>query len=237
VKKLFEKIFDFFNPQEIKCVVCGRDLPKDKHGICDKCKADLPFNQKVCQKCGVDIRTMNDFCDNCGKNQLVFDQARSVCRYEDEAQRLVHRLKFGGQKYLSKTLAYMMVDVLKNQNWQFDAIAFIPSSDNTIKKRGYNQAQLIANDICDIISVKVVDLAIKAKDLPPQEKMDYLGRFDNMKGAFRLKSKPPEKLLVIDDVKTTGATLNEFAKLVKRHGCKKVYCLTFASRVKQIPFD
>ena len=78
-------------------------------------------------------------------------------------------------------------------------------------------------------------MAEKVKDLPPQEKMDYLGRFDNMKGAFKLKQKPPQNLLVIDDVKTTGATLNEFAKLVKKHGCKNVYCLTFASRVKQVP--
>ena len=130
-----------------------------------------------------------------------------------------------------------MAQVLQNQNWQFDAVTFIPSSKDTIKNRGYNQAQLIADDICDIMDLKVVDLAEKVKDLPPQEKMDYLGRFDNMKGAFVLKQKPPKSLLVIDDVKTTGATLNEFSKLVKKHGCKKVYCLTFASRVKQPPMS
>ena len=233
--KLFDKILEFFNPQGIKCVVCGTDVHKSQHGFCDKCKKEMPTNDHVCQKCGVDIRTMNDFCDMCGKNQLVFDQARSVCRYEGEAQHLVLRLKFSGQKYLSKPIAHLMAQVLQKQNWQFDAVTFIPSSKDTIKKRGYNQAQLIANDICDIINAKVVDLAEKVKDLPPQEKMDYLGRFDNMKGAFKLKQKPPKSLLVIDDVKTTGATLNEFAKLVKRHGCKQVYCLTFASRVKQVP--
>ena len=233
--KLLNKILNFFNPQGIKCVVCGVDVQKHEQGICQKCKKALPVNDHVCLKCGVDIRTMNDFCDMCGKNQLVFDEARSVCRYEGEAQKLVLRLKFSGQKYLSKPIAHMMAEVLQKQNWQFDAVAFIPASDDTIKKRGYNQAQLIANDICDIINIKVVDLAEKVKDLPPQEKMDYHGRFENMKGAFKLKQKPPQSLLVIDDVKTTGATLNEFAKLVKKHGCKKVYCLTFASRVKQVP--
>ena len=234
---LFDKILNFFNPQGIKCVICGRDVQKEKHGICDKCKKDLPINKKACKKCGVDIRTMNDFCDMCGKNQLVFDQAISVCRSEGEAKRLIHRFKFGGQKYLSKPIAHMMAQVLKEKDWKFDAVTYVPASKDTIKKRGYNQAQLIAEDICDIMSVEVVEIAIKAKDLPPQEKMDYLGRFDNMKGAFKLKEKPPESLLIIDDVKTTGATLNEFAKLVKRHGCKKVYCLTFASSVKHIPFN
>ena len=233
--KLFDKILEFFNPQGIKCVVCGVDVDKNEHGICQKCKTHLPINGHVCQKCGVDIRTMNDFCDSCGKNQLAFDVARSVCRYEDVAKQLVLRLKFAGQKYLSKPMAQMMVEVLQRQNWVFDAVTYIPSSKDTIKNRGYNQAQLIANDICDIMSLKVVNLAQKVKDLPPQEKMDYHGRFDNMQGAFVLTQKPPKSLLVIDDVKTTGATLNEFAKIVKKHGCKQVYCLTFASSVKKVP--
>ena len=106
------KILDFFNPQGIKCVLCGKDVHKSQHGFCDKCKKELPTNGKVCQKCGVDIRTMNDFCDSCGKNQLVFDEARSVCRYEGQAQQLVLRLKFAGQKYLSKPMAHMMAQVL-----------------------------------------------------------------------------------------------------------------------------
>ena len=233
--KLFDKVLNLLNPQGIKCVVCGVDVDKDEHGVCAKCKKILPFNEHVCQKCGVDIRTMNDFCDSCGKNQLMFDEARSVCRYEDEAKQLVLRLKFAGQKYLSKPMAYMMAQVLAKQNWQFDAVTCIPASNDTIKNRGYNQAQLLANDICDIINFKVEIFAKKVKDLPPQEKMDYHGRFDNLKGAFELLQKPPKSLLVIDDVKTTGATLNEFARLVKRHGCKKVYCLTFASGVKKVP--
>ena len=68
------KILDFFNPQGIKCVVCGVDTEKHEHGVCLKCKKALPLNDHVCLKCGVDIRTMNDFCDMCGKNQLAFDE-------------------------------------------------------------------------------------------------------------------------------------------------------------------
>ena len=126
--KLFDKILEFFNPQGIKCVICGIDVDKDQHGICQKCKKHLPINGHICQKCGVDIRTMNDFCDSCGKNQLVFDQARSGCRYVDHAKQLVLRLKFAGQKYLSKPMAQMMSEVLQRQNWVFDAVTTTSSS-------------------------------------------------------------------------------------------------------------
>lgn len=232
---LFGKFLDIINPQGIKCVVCGRDVAKDKHGFCDSCKKDLPLNARVCQKCGIDLRTMDTFCDECAKRDLAFDMARSVCRYEGLAQKLVYRLKFGGQKYLSKPMAHLMVEVLRKQDWQFDAVAFVPSSKETFKKRGYNQSQLIARDICDIINKPLVDLAEKSKDIPPQEKKTYDERFESMRGIFAIKQTPPESVLIADDVKTTGATLSEMAKLLKKHGCKKVYCITFSSRIKTVP--
>jgi len=232
---LFDKFLDIINPQGIKCVVCGRDVAKDRYGFCDSCKKELPQNSRVCQKCGVDLRTMDLFCDECAKHDLAFDKARSVCRYEGLAQKLVYRLKFGGQKYLAKPLAHLMAEVLLNEDWQFDAVAFVPSGRETLKKRGYNQSQLIAQNICDIIKKPLVDLAEKVKDLSPQEQKTYDERFESMKGAFVIKQTSPQSVLIADDVKTTGATLSEMARLLKKHGCKNVYCITFASRVKSVP--
>ena len=232
---LFDKFLDIINPQGIKCVICGKDVGKDKYGFCDGCKKELPVNKRICQKCGVDLLTMDEFCDECAKRDLHFDEARSVCRYEGIAQQLVYRLKFGGQKYLSKPMARLMTEVLSAQDWQFDAVTFVPSSKATLKKRGYNQSQLIAQDICAIINKPLLDLAEKVCDIPPQEKKTYDERFESMQGIFGLKQAPPESVLIADDVKTTGATLSEMAKLLKENGCKKVYCITFASRIKTVP--
>lgn len=228
---------DFFNPQGIKCVICGIDVAKERHGFCSKCIEKLPFNSgRICLKCGVQITGISDFCEDCGRQQLQFDAARSVCGYQGAAKELVLRLKFHGQKYLAKPMAHLMAAVLPD-DWQFDVVTFVPADRETLKIRGYNQSQLIASAFCDIMNLPLAELARKTGALPPQEKMTYQGRFENMRGAFKVTQTPPQSVLVLDDVKTTGATLSALAGALKAKGCKRVFCLTFASRRREPTFS
>ena len=233
MKGLFKSLADMLNPQGIKCVVCGRDIENERNGFCGGCLKKLPYSARVCRKCGVDIRSLNDYCDDCGKNSYAFDEARSPFRYEGEAMKLIRRLKFGGQKYLAKPMSKLMAETLLRQNWRFDAVAYIPMNRSGLKNRGYNQARLLAEEICDIIQKPMFCGMAKKEGVIPQEGLDYNGRKDNVKGAFFVTEKPPERLLLVDDVKTTGATLGEAAKALKKAGCREVYCLTFASAVRK----
>ena len=233
MKGLFKSLADALNPQGIKCVICGADARKEENCFCAKCRGKLPFNGRVCVRCGVDIKTMNDYCGECGKNSYAFDEARSPFRYEGEAMKLIRRLKFGGQKYLAKPMSKLMADTLLRQNWRFDAVAYIPMNRSGLKNRGYNQARLLAEEICDIIQKPMFCGMAKKEGVIPQEGLDYNGRKDNVKGAFLVTEKPPGRLLLVDDVKTTGATLGEAAKVLKKAGCREVYCLTFASAVRK----
>ena len=230
---VFKALIDALNPQGIKCVICGADARKEENGFCGGCLKKLPYSARVCRKCGVDIRSLNDYCDDCGKNSYAFDEARSPFRYEGEAMKLIRRLKFGGQKYLAKPMSKLMADTLLRQNWRFDAVAYIPMNRSGLKNRGYNQARLLAEEICDIIQKPMFGGIVKKEGVIPQEGLDYNGRKDNVKGAFLVTEKPPERLLLVDDVKTTGATLGEAAKALKKAGCREVYCLTFASAVRK----
>ena len=233
MKEFFKPLADALNPQGIKCVVCGRDIEKERNGFCGGCLKKLPYSARVCRKCGVDIRSLNDYCDDCGKNSYAFDEARSPFRYEGEAMKLIRRLKFGGQKYLAKPMSKLMADTLLRQNWRFDAVTYIPMNKNGLKNRGYNQARLLAEEISDIIQKPMFGGIVKKEGVIPQEGLDYNGRKDNVKGAFLVTEKPPGRLLLVDDVKTTGATLGEAAKTLKKAGCREVYCLTFASAVRK----
>ena len=233
MKGLFKSLADALNPQGIKCVICGADARKEENGFCAKCRGKLPFNGRVCVRCGVDIKTMNDYCGECGKNNYAFDEARSPFRYEGEAMKLIRRLKFGGQKYLAKPMSKLMAETLLRQNWRFDAVTYIPMNRSGLKNRGYNQARLLAEEICDIIQKPMFCGMAKKEGVIPQEGLDYNGRKDNVKGAFLVTEKPPGRLLLVDDVKTTGATLGEAAKALKKAGCREVYCLTFASAVRK----
>ena len=233
MKGLFKSLADALNPQGIKCVICGADARKEENGFCAKCRGKLPFNGRVCVRCGVDIKTMNDYCGECGARTPSFDEARSVCRYEGHAMQLIRRLKFGGQKYLAKPMSKLMADTLAKQPWDFDAVTYVPMNKSGLKNRGYNQARLLAEEICDIIQKPMFGGIVKKEGVIPQEGLDYNGRKDNVKGAFLVTEKPPGRLLLVDDVKTTGATLGEAAKALKKAGCREVYCLTFASAVRK----
>ena len=233
MKGLFKSLADALNPEGIKCVVCGRDIEKERNGFCGGCLKKLPYSARVCRKCGVDIRSLNDYCDDCGKNSYAFDEARSPFRYEGEAMKLIRRLKFNGQKYLAKPMSKLMADTLERQNWDFCAVTYIPMNRSGLKNRGYNQARLLAEEICDIIQKPMFGGIVKKEGVIPQEGLDYNGRKDNVKGAFLVTEKPPGRLLLVDDVKTTGATLGEAAKALKKAGCREVYCLTFASAVRK----
>ena len=231
--KLFERLAGAINPQGIKCVICGRDTEEDKHGFCDRCLNKLPRNGHICRKCGVDIKSMSNYCDDCGKNSYAFDEARSYCRYEGAAVKLIHRFKYGGQRYLARPMAYLMKYVLDRQPWKYDAVTYVPMSAGREKERGYNQALLLAKEISALSGAPLSCYTAKKDGVPPQEDMDYAGRKENVKQAFTVTATPPKSLLVIDDVKTTGATLDEMAKALKQAGCLTVYCLTFASAVRK----
>ena len=208
---VFRALIDALNPQGIKCVICGADARKEENGFCAKCRGKLPFNGRVCVRCGVDIKTMNDYCGECGARTPSFDEARSVCRYEGHAMQLIRRLKFNGQKYLARPLAVLMAETLAKQPWDFDAVTYVPMNKSGLKNRGYNQAELLTEEICDIIQKPMFCGMAKKEGVIPQEGLDYNGRKDNVKGAFLVTEKPPERLLLVDDVKTTGATLGEAA--------------------------
>ena len=201
MKGLFKSLADTLNPQGIKCVICGADARKEENGFCAKCRGKLPFNGRVCVRCGVDIKTMNDYCGECGARTPSFDEARSVCRYEGHAMQLIRRLKFNGQKYLARPLAVLMAETLAKQPWDFDAVTYVPMNKSGLKNRGYNQARLLAEEICDIIQKPMFGGMAKKEGVIPQEGLDYNGRKDNVKGAFLVTEKPPERLLLVDDVR------------------------------------
>ncbi len=113
----------------------------------------------------------------------------------------------------------------------FDYITFIPVSKKTLKKRDYNQAYLIATQLSKLLDVEVLDVLAKVSKTKPQKSLSAKERKVNVYGAFDLKDKSAVKdktFLIIDDVKTTGSTLNECSKMLNIYGAKAVYAATLA---------
>lgn len=236
LKNLFQEIV---SPAEFKCVSCGADV-FDESGFCSKCLQKVIFNNgKTCLRCGVALRGEENYCGNCAFEKVYFDRAYSPFSYEGTVQKAILQMKFFREATNAKVLARYLVQVATQHNLQFDVVTFVPMTARAQKQRGYNQAQLLAKHFCAIMEANVPQsLLTKMKDTERQEKLDKQARKDNLIGAFAADSTAKGKnVLLIDDIKTTGTTLNECAKVLKQKGALSVVCLTVASREEHFAYE
>ncbi|MCH5162577.1 MAG: ComF family protein [Clostridiales bacterium] len=222
-------------PDGLKCIVCGREMRESRYGLCDRCSFDL--NGNYCRLCGRHKVGIGDYCGTCSEMSLHFDQARSSVMYSDNAKKTVHRLKYGSAAYLARHLGEFMLDTLFSTDWTFDCFTYVPMYPRKQKKRGYNQAELLAKAVAEHTTTPCMTILEKTVDTPNQARLTREERMKNIAGAFKAVTRPPEHVVLIDDVMTTGSTLSECAKVLKKAGAKNVFALTFASVPEQALTD
>lgn len=225
--KLRDELIGLLYPDDIKCIVCGREIRANRYGLCGDCSFEL--NESYCLRCGRHKVGIGDHCGECGDAALAFDEARSSVNYVGNALDTVRRLKYGDARYLARHMSEYMFDTLLFADWTFDCFTFVPSDPKRVKKRGYNQAELLAERLADKTTTPCYDLLEKTRQTPNQARLGKDERLKNIVGAFRAKTTPPEHIVLVDDVLTTGATASECARTLKKAGAKVVYVLTFAS--------
>ena len=210
-----------------RCEFCGEIIEHDEV-ICSDCKK-LPINKApLCESCGVS----KEIC-RCRKNKHEYKRIAAPYLYEKSVKTAIHNFKTSSMPFLSKRLA---VDIAKcvKENYndiKFDYITFVPMSKKTFKKREYNQAYLLAKEISNLLDVELIDILVKVMKTKQQKSLSAKERKVNVYGAFDLRDKGIVKdktFLIIDDVKTTGSTLNECSKMLNIYGAKAVYAATLA---------
>lgn len=240
----FRKIKNFaegvFFPANIKCIDCGRDLSEKREiELCDEClsKLNLIKEDKCCTLCGTRLNSSNR-CLNCKNHKREFDLARSVCSYEGDIQKIIVGFKYNNKPYLSRTLGAMLASKFDDLKFDVDYAIFVPSTKKRLKSRGYNQAELLADEFSLKTGVPVCkEVLIKTKDTTRQAELGFKERQENLKKSFVVidEDKVKDKnILVIDDVLTTGATANACALCLKNSGAKNVFVLTVASTPSKI---
>lgn len=231
---------DIFAPIDAKCMECGAEV-YDGTGFCERCKHDVVYNNgKTCKRCGVGIDGEEDYCGNCAFDKIYFDRAYSVFSYEGAVQKSILKMKFGNLGGYAKVFAKYLVFLVNKVGLEYDIVTFAPMRKQSKRKRRYNQAQLLARYFCDILDQtdKLTETVVKVKDTEAQEKLSRTERKTNLVGAYKcVADVKGKRVLVIDDVKTTGATLNECAKVLKRAGASSVVGLTVASRKENFLYE
>lgn len=235
----FEKIKSFFvnNFFNLKwrCLGCGEEKFNDKY-FCEECQKNLPYNNGyICFHCGRKTQCATNYCDTC-KNMLTsIDKGRSVFIYAPPISDLIKKLKYGRRKYIAEVLSeYLFYEYGRNL-FLSDYLAFVPMTEKAKRKRGFNQSELLAKNLSDRCGVPVFYGIEKVKETERQASLSAEDRKKNLKNAFKIVDKKAikdKKILLIDDVTTTGATLEVLASLFKSKGAKTVDCLTVASVYK-----
>lgn len=134
--------------------------------------------------------------------------------------------KSEGYFEIFKDLGNFISQDLKKFDFQGYYLAFVPLCYRKLLKRGFNQAEVLARTISKNLNLPLYDGLLKIKETKDQANLSYEERLTNLKNAFALKNKPPEKIILVDDIKTTGSTLKECAQVLKKAGAKKIIALT-----------
>ncbi|MCK4596088.1 ComF family protein [candidate division WOR-3 bacterium] len=204
------------------CCVCKRRLKNDEKILCTDCYSRIRLiTPPYCERCGRPLPNLDiNVCNTCIVEKHPFSYVRAVSPYEGIIEGLIILLKYNGKRQTSKILGGLMSKVVKMEETYRNCELIVPVPLHTTRKRerGYNQAELLGNELSSELNIPIIpDALIRTRATPSQTKLPTEHRKKNVLGAFSINKRRQElfrgkTVLLVDDVFTTGATLNECTK-------------------------
>lgn len=229
IHRLLIDFFDLLFP--ILCLGCRKTLGANEEVLCTKCRISMPetyYHQEAYK-----LDTLNKFA---GKVPIQFSASYVFFTKGGIVQKLIHAIKYKGQKEAAKEVAkwygYQLVSESNLVN-KIDVLIGVPLHKNRFQQRGYNQADWIAKGLSEALNVPMrSDVLVRIRFNESQTRKNRLERWENVKTVFAV-SNPKEikdkRIVLVDDVLTTGATLEACAIVLLNAGCKSVGILTLAT--------
>ncbi len=198
------------------CLLCGSDSSDQL--LCPDCTSDLPpLPENRCPQCS-EQTTHGERCGACLKDPPAFKQSIACFRYEFPVDRIIHAFKYGHQLAVANWAAQIVTQQLSNNT--YDLLIPMPLHPDRLRERGFNQSAEIARRIAHITGQPLnINALTRCRATPPQAELPMKERTRNVRGAFECSVDLSNKrVLLIDDVMTTGATLREASRILKLHG-------------------
>ena len=212
---------DLFYPE--RCVGCGR---RSSDVLCRDCFEALPrVANPACGRCGLPTAFVTFVCEACKNVDFGFESARAPLRYEGVGKEVVHALKYRGYKKLVARLATpLMLQSLGDS--RFDTVVPVPLHRSRLRMRGFNQAELLARGVAAEINAPVSDTLKVVRSTRDQVELTAAQRRANVAGAYKTSAPHRGKVLLIDDVFTTGATMSACAATLHKADATEVHALS-----------
>ena len=203
IKIALEALLDIIYPYDNKCIICGVE---GFFFFFSKCKSEI---KRVHQQ----------------------EEIMAYGYYGGVLKKLILNLKYHKSFIAGKVLADLLCQIIIEKKLSIDCICYVPISKDSLKKRGFNQCSVLAKNISSILDIPVIDCLVKVKETKEQKLLGKEERMKNILDAFEIKNKEKlfkKNILLIDDVYTTGATINECKKNIEKCNINKIYLLTIA---------
>lgn len=200
---VIEALLDIIYPYDNKCIICGIE---GFRGICSRCKSDIKRVQE--------------------QEEII-----AYGYYGGVLKKLILNLKYHKSFIAGEVLADFLCQIIREKHLSIDYICYVPISKKSLKKRGFNQCRVIAKNMSIALDIPIIDCLVKVKETKEQKLLGKEERAKNILNAFTIKNKEKlfrKNILLIDDVYTTGATINECKKNIEKCNINKIYLLTIA---------
>ncbi|MGC8874405.1 MAG: ComF family protein [Chloroflexia bacterium] len=218
LERLWQGLLDLLFPP--RCVACR--WPGS--WLCPACLSGVGrVEGPVCERCGRPL-LRSGLCPSCRAGGLALDCVRAPFFFEGALQRAVHELKYRGRRVFAEPLGELLAAYLASLGWPVSTIVPVPLHPRRERSRGYNQAALMARVVAGRLGWPVLERGLtRVRDTRPQVGLDREARLENVAWAFRWEgSDPPGRVVLLDDVYTTGATMEACARTLRQAGVGEV---------------
>jgi predicted amidophosphoribosyltransferase len=219
------RLLDLILP--VRCVVC--DAAGEQ--LCRACRDALPrLGSPLCDRCGAPTAWPVARCRECSGRRLAFASARAAVAYDDGVRRLVRSWKERGLRTLAAAAADAVADVLLPPG--AIALTFVSPDRGRGLERGHHPAERLARELGERWSLPVLPLLGRTRPVPRQRGLSLADRRRNVAGAFAPARESPPRVVLVDDVYTSGSTANAAASALRKAGARRVEVVTFARVVR-----
>ncbi len=223
------------------CSFCSSPDVDSGVSICPNCVESIrEIGDPLCQQCGLPLpEDSHDealFCGQCLTAPPTYDKARYGVKYKGTVQQAIKSLKYGGSLHAAAALSDILTDAFHRhyEPAEFDLILPVPIHRKKLRERGFNQVVVLAEKLSARIGIPLDRTSfVKSADTPPQAGLSRKERLSNLRGSFRVARKDAiknKRILLVDDVATTGSTIREAARTIRNAGSARIEALVLALR-------
>lgn len=236
--RLIKKAGELLYPSNIYCIGCGAIIDESRlYSLCDGCMETFHFAvDRTCLKCGKILEEGygHSLCRECTAYERDFDRGFCCMLYGLYEKDMLLKFKYGGKAWYGEKLGQLMYDRFAMENEEIDLVVPVPIHRKKLKKRGYNQAELLAAPVAKNLGKPLAGALVRTVNTKPMSGLTRTERLDNLENVFTVseyyrKMIEGKRILLIDDIFTSGSTADACARALKAGGARSVILLVLAA--------